>query len=348
MFFSFFFIVNTNSFQDYIRNNIISYVNSNTENTIEISDSRYNLKGELIISDILLSDINSDTIFKLESLSTKYIPLISNNQYYSSLKIEGLKIYLDKADKGIDKSLNENNLEQIFENFFFDNIEISNSHFIIKDDSIQNQLSINNSFIKEISQVQNGVNFEIESFNGNFSNIKIDDFNSIVNFEGDKLYLNNTYLANENNFIDGDIIIDFDEDFQIKNISTASLNFNIEPSKFNIVQNNFLVDNIFSGQIEFSGSNKELTIDRFFLNNKFFELYAEINLMDVLSKDIEVNTVINNLKINEEFFRTNYEIDEKIDLPLLQGNLFIKNNNLTFNLDELINQEPNINISTCW
>ena len=39
-----------------------------------------------------------------------------------------------------------------------------------------------------------------------------------------------------------DIIIDFDEDFQIKNISTASLNFNIEPSKFNIVQNNFLVD----------------------------------------------------------------------------------------------------------
>ena len=83
VFFLFFFIINTNPFQDYIRNNIVSYVNSNTENTIEISDSRYNLKGELIISDILLSDINSDTIFKLESLSTKYIPLISNNQYYS-------------------------------------------------------------------------------------------------------------------------------------------------------------------------------------------------------------------------------------------------------------------------
>ena len=89
MFFSIFFIINTNSFQDYIRNNIISYVNSNTDNTIEISDSRYNLKGELIISDVLFSDINSDTIFKLESLSTKYIPLISNNQYYSTLKING-------------------------------------------------------------------------------------------------------------------------------------------------------------------------------------------------------------------------------------------------------------------
>ena len=87
---------------------------------------------------------------------------------------------------------------------------------IIKDDSIQNQLIINNSFIKEISQVQNGVNFKIQSFNGTLGNIKIDDFNSIVNLEGNKLYLNNTYLANENNFIDGDIIIDFDEEFKLK------------------------------------------------------------------------------------------------------------------------------------
>ena len=344
MFITFFFIVNTNSFQDYIRGNIISYVNSNTDNNIEISDSRYNLKGELIISNVLLSDKNSDTIFNLESLSTKYIPLISNNQYYSSLKIEGLKIYLNQGDKDIDQSLSVTDLEQIFENFFFDNLEISNSHLIIKDDSIQNQLSINNSFIKEISQVQNGVNFEIESFNGVFDNIKIDNFNSIVNFEGDMLYLNSTYLANENNFINGDITIDFDEDLKIKNISNASLNFNIHPTLFNIDQNNFIVDNIYSGQIEFSGSNKELNIDRFFLNNKFFDLNAEINIMDLLSEDIEINTIINSLDVNEEFLVTNYEIDENIDLPLFAGNLNIKNKNLTFNLDELNNIETDINI----
>ena len=344
MFITFFFIVNTNSFQDYIRGNIISYVNSNTDNNIEISDSRYNLKGELIISNVLLSDKNSDTIFNLESLSTKYIPLISNNQYYSSLKIEGLKIYLNQGDKDIDQSLSVTDLEQIFENFFFDNLEISNSHLIIKDDSIQNKLSINNSFIKEISQVQNGVNFEIESFNGVFGNIKIDNFNSIVNFEGDMLYLNSTYLANENNFINGDITIDFDEDLKIKNISNASLNFNIHPTLFNIDQNNFIVDNIYSGQIEFSGSNKELNIDRFFLNNKFFDLNAEINIMDLLSEDIEINTIINSLDVNEEFLVTNYEIDENIDLPLFAGNLNIKNKNLTFNLDELNNIETDINI----
>ncbi|GIR99640.1 MAG: hypothetical protein CM15mP102_04610 [Flavobacteriales bacterium] len=55
MFITFFFIVNTNSFQDYIR--VILYQSKlNTDNNIEISDSRYNLKGELIISNVLLSD----------------------------------------------------------------------------------------------------------------------------------------------------------------------------------------------------------------------------------------------------------------------------------------------------
>ena len=116
MFLSFFLIINTSSFQDYVRENIISYVNSNTDNTIEISDSRYNLKGELIISDILLSDINSDTIFKLESLSTKYIPVISNNQYYSSLKIQGLKLYIDQSRKNTDQNTSIRDLNQVFEN----------------------------------------------------------------------------------------------------------------------------------------------------------------------------------------------------------------------------------------
>ena len=345
MFLSFFLIINTSSFQDYVRENIISYVNSNTDNTIEISDSRYNLKGELIISDILLSDINSDTIFKLESLSTKYIPVISNNQYYSSLKIEGLKLYLDQSSKNTDQSTSIRDLDQVFENFFFDNLEISNSFLIIKDDSIQNQLIINNSFIKEIGQVQNGVNFEIQSFNGVFDNIKIDDFNSIVNFKGNKLSLNNTYLANQNNFIRGDITIDLDEELQIKNISNASFNFNLDPSSLNVVQNNFIVDNIYSGQIVFSGSYNELSIERVLLNNKLFDLNAEINIKDIISEDIEVKTKINSLKINEGYFLSNYEIYEKLDLPLFQGDLHIKNKDLTFSLNELNDFKSNVNLN---
>ena len=345
MFLSFFLIINTSSFQDYVRKNIISYVNSNTDNTIKISDSRYNLKGELIISDILLSDINSDTIFKLESLSTKYIPVISNNQYYSSLKIEGLKLYLDQVNNDTVQSISIRDLDKVFENFFFDNLEISNSYLIIKDDSIQNQLIINNSFIKEISQVQNGVNFKIQSFNGTLDNIKIDDFNSIVNFKGNKLSLNNTYLANQNNFIRGDITIDFDEELQIKNISNASFNFNLDPLSLNLFQNNLIVDNIYSGEIEFSGSYNELSIDRIFLNNELFNLNAEINLKDIMSEDIEVNTTINSLKINEGYLISNYEIYEKLDLPLFQGNLDVKNKDLTFNLNGLNDFKSNVNLN---
>ena len=345
MFSSFFLIINTSSFQDYVRKNIISYVNSNTDNTIKISDSRYNLKGELIISDILLSDINSDTIFKLESLSTKYIPVISNNQYYSSLKIEGLKLYLDKVSNDTVQSISIRDLDKVFENFFFDNLEISNSYLIIKDDSIQNQLIINNSSIKEISQLQNGVNFKIQSFNGTLDNIKIDDFNSIVNFSGNKISLNNTYLANQNNFIRGDITIDFDEELQIKNISNASFNFNLDPLSLNVFENNLIVDNIYSGQIEFSGSYNELSIDRIFLNNELFNLNAEINLKDIMSEDIEVNTTINSLKINEGYLISNYEIYEKLDLPLFQGNLDVKNKDLTFNLDGLNDFKSNVNLN---
>ncbi|MDA9699065.1 translocation/assembly module TamB [Flavobacteriaceae bacterium] len=345
MFSSFFLIINTSSFQDYVRKNIISYVNSNTDNTIKISDSRYNLKGELIISDILLSDINSDTIFKLESLSTKYIPVISNNQYYSSLKIEGLKLYLDQVSNDTVQSISIRDLDKVFENFFFDNLEISNSYLIIKDDSIQNQLIINNSSIKEISQLQNGVNFKIQSFNGTLDNIKIDNFNSIVNFSGNKLSLNNTYLANQNNFIRGDITIDFDEELQIKNISNASFNFNLDPLSLNVFENNLIVDNIYSGQIEFSGSYNELSIDRIFLNNELFNLNAEINLKDIMSEDIEVNTTINSLKINEGYLISNYEIYEKLDLPLFQGNLDVKNKDLTFNLDGLNDFKSNVNLN---
>ena len=60
-----------------------------------------------------------------------------------------------------------------------------------------------------------------------FGNIKIDNFNSIVNFEGDMLYLKSTYLQMKIT-INGDI--DFDEDLKIKNISNASLNLQHTPN----------------------------------------------------------------------------------------------------------------------
>ena len=70
-------------------------MNTNTDNTLQIESSKFNLKGEFVISDILLSNNNADTILLLETLKTKYFPLISDNRYESSLFLEGLDIYIN-------------------------------------------------------------------------------------------------------------------------------------------------------------------------------------------------------------------------------------------------------------
>ena len=64
-----------------------------------------------------------------------------------------------------------------------------------------------------------------------------------------------------------------------------------------------------------------------------------------MSEDIEVNTIINSLKINEGYLISNYEIYEKLDLPLFQGSLNIKNKDLTFNLNESNDFKSNVNLS---
>ena len=178
---TFFLIINAPSFQDYIRNNIISYINLNTDNTIEISDSKFNLKGDLVISGIILSDVNSDTIIQLESLRTKYIPLISNYQYNSSLNIDGLKLFINQEYKKLEEGLSINDINEVFDNIFFDNLNITDSYLIFVNDSIQNQVRIENSSVKEINRNIDGIEFNIESLSGSYDNLSIDDFYSKVN-----------------------------------------------------------------------------------------------------------------------------------------------------------------------
>ena len=191
-------IISAPSFQDYIRKNIISYVNLNTDNTIEISDSKFNLKGDLVISGIILSDVNSDTIIKLESLTTKYIPLISNLQYDSSLNIDGLKLFINQGDKELQEGFNMNNINEVFDNIFFDNLNITNSHVIFVNDSIQNQISIYNTSVKEINRNKDGVEFNIEALSGAYDSLSIDDFYSTVNLNKSSISLNNLHIKRKN------------------------------------------------------------------------------------------------------------------------------------------------------
>jgi len=337
-------IINASSFQDYIRKNIISYVNLNTENTIEISDSKFNLKGDLIISGIILSDVNSDTIIKLESLSTKYIPLISNLQYNSTLNIDGLKLFINQEDKELEEGFNMNNINKVFDNIFFDNLNITNSHVIFFNDSIQNQISIYSSSLKEINGDKDGVEFNIESFSGSYDNLSIDDFYSTVNLNKSSITLNNLNVNNKESFLRGNIAVNLDDRFKFKKISNSSINFNINPILFESFQNNYNINNNISGELQFYGTKEDLTIDRLKLSSELFEFNAQLNILDVLAEDIEINALINDLDINEEYLSYYYDINEKFNLPLLKGDLNINNKNLTINLTETESSETKLNL----
>ncbi len=338
-------IFNTTSFQDYIRKNIISYVNLNTDNTIEISDSKFNLKGDLVISGIILSDKNSDTLVQLESLSTKYIPLISNLQYDSSLNINGLKLFINQEEKELEEGYNMNNINEVFDNIFFNNLNITNSHVIFVNDTIQNQISIYNSSIGEINKNIDGVEFNIEGLSGSYNNLSIDDFYSSVNLNKSSITLNNLHLNNKESFLKGNITVNLDDGLKLKNISNSSINFNINPILFESFQSNFNINDNISGELQFYGTREELTINSLSLSSELFEFNAEVNILDVLSEDIEINTLINDLDINEEYLSYKYKINEKFNLPFLKGDLNINNKNLTINLSEKESSETKLNLN---
>ena len=338
-------IINASSFQDYIRKNIISYVNLNTDNTIEISDSKFNLKGDLVISGIILSDVNSDTIIQLESLSTKYIPLISNYQYNSSLNIDGLKLFINQEDKKLEEGLNINDINEVFDNIFFDNLNITDSYLIFVDDSIQNQISIENSSIKEINRNIDGIEFNIESLSGSYDNLSIDDFYSKVNLNNSSITFNNLSINNKESFIRGNIIVNFDEGFKLKNINNSSINFNINPILLESFQSNYKINDYISGEIEFYGTKEDLTISSLSLSSELFKFNAEVNILDILSKEFEINALINDLDIDEEYLALNYQLNEKFNLPFLKGNLNIRNKNLTFSLIEVKDSETKLNLN---
>ena len=167
---------------------IVDYVNKNTTSTIQIQNSKFNLKGELVVSDILLSNYNSDTILVLETLKTRYIPLISNSQYDSSLYLEGLQLYFNQNNSKVESSSFD---EEILDNLFFDNLFVSNSNLFIVNDSIQYSVDVNYLNVNKIEKNINGVSFDISTFAGVIDNYSSDRF--VGKFELN-LYLLKSYL----------------------------------------------------------------------------------------------------------------------------------------------------------
>ena len=129
----------------------------------QIQNSKFNLRGELVLSDILLSNNNSDTIILLETLKTKYLPLISTSSYDSSLFIEGLEVYLNQNNNGTESNYLKDDIDEILDNLFFDNLNVSNSNLFIVNDTIQHSIDINTLIINKIKRNINGINLQYDS-----------------------------------------------------------------------------------------------------------------------------------------------------------------------------------------
>ena len=243
-----------------MKKSIISYVNNNTDNTLQIESSKFNLKGEFVISDILLSNKNSDTIVLLETLKTKYIPLISDKRYDSSLFLEGLDLYMINNNDKVETTYLTYNIKEVLDDLFFDRLTVSNSNLFIVNDSINHTVEINNLKIDQIKKIDNGVNFNLSMFNGNINKYSIDRFDSYLELNSGNILLKNTYLSSGDEYLEGNLDFSLDDKFSINRFNKSNIKFNISDETLNGFLNNFKLSDFISGEINFSGSKDKLFI----------------------------------------------------------------------------------------
>ena len=317
-----------------MKNSIISYVNTNSDNTLQIESSRFNLKGEFVISDILLSNKNTDTILILETLKTKYFPLISDNRYESSLFIEGLDVYINNNNNKVESSFYPDDIKEILDDLFFDSLTVSNSNLFIVNDSINHSIEINNMKINQINKNDDGVNFNLSMFNGNINKYSIDRFDSYFELNGTNVILKNTYLSNENQYLEGNLDFYLDDDFKINRFNKSDIRYNLSPEMLNIISSDLKLSNFISGDINFSGSKDKLLIDEASLTTNLFNLNAKIDIENVFSSNFNAKIDLNDINFNEENINSKYDIDDRVYYPSMNGDLILVDNKIIYKLNQ--------------
>ena len=317
-----------------MKNSIISYVNTNSDNTLQIESSRFNLKGEFVISDLLLSNKNTDTILILETLKTKYFPLISDNSYESSLFIEGLDVYINNNNNKVESSFYPDGIKEILDDLFFDSLTLSNSNLFIVNDSINHSIEINNMKINQINKNDDGVNFNLSMFNGNINKYSIDRFDSYFELNGTNVILKNTYLSNENQYLEGNLDFYLDDDFKINRFNKSDIRYNLSPEMLNIISSDLKLSDFISGDINFSGSKDKLLIDEASLTTNLFNLNAKIDIENIFSSNFNAKIDLNDINFNEENINSKYDIDDRVYYPSMNGDLILVDNKIIYKLNQ--------------
>ena len=141
--------VNTSVVQNYVKQSFINYINIDGNNNLQIGNSSFNIKGEVVLNEISLSNEESDTILFLETLRTNFFPLVSDLTLNNSLNIEGLNLSIDLTNNSPNKL--DAGFEEIIDFLFFDRVNILDSSVKLIIDSIQNSIEIDKLNAYEIN-----------------------------------------------------------------------------------------------------------------------------------------------------------------------------------------------------
>ena len=327
-----------------MKKSIISYVNNNTDNTLQIESSKFNLKGEFVISDILLSNKNSDTIVLLETLKTKYIPLISHKRYDSSLFLEGLDLYMINNNDKVETTYLTYNIKEVLDDLFFDRLTVSNSNLFIVNDSINHTVEINNLKIDQIKKIDNGVNFNLSMFNGNINKYSIDRFDSYLELNSGNILLKNTYLSSGDEYLEGNLDFSLDDKFNINRFNKSNIKFNISDETLNGILNNFKLSDFISGEINFSGSKDKLFINQASIATDLFNLNAKIDIDNILSSNFNAKIDLVDINFNEVNINSKYNIDERFDYPSMKGDIILVDNEISYKLIQIDESKTKVDI----
>ena len=236
-----------------------------------------------------------------------------------------------------------NNLQNdIIDNLFFDNLSISKSKLFILNDTIQNKVDINNLNIFQIQKNTNGINFEISIFEGNIDNYSIDQFNGSFKLKNDRVVFENFFVSNLNQYLEGDLDLYLNDDFSFKNFNDSYVKFKLDKQLLNLDDN--ILPKFISGELNFLGSKRSLSIEKALFFSDFFKIDSKIVVENGFSSNPSVKIDLKNLDFNEDKINTKYKIDNEIKYPSILGDIFIDDNIITYNFKQVDGSKANLYI----
>ena len=236
-----------------------------------------------------------------------------------------------------------NNLQDdIIDNLFFDNLSVSKSKLFIVNDTIQHKVDIKNLNILQIQKNTNGINFDISTFEGNIDNYSIDQFNGSFKLKYDRVVFENFFVSNLNQYLEGDLDLYLNDDFSFKNFNDSYVKFKLDKQLLNLDDN--ILPKFISGELNFLGSKRRLSIEKALFFSDFFKIDSKIVVENGFSPNPIVKIDLKNLDFNEDKINTKYKVDNKIKYPSILGDIFIDDNIITYNFKQVDGSKANLYI----